>query len=76
MSMCPNCKNIGSHFVPPSLDKEIEENLEKSAEIINKIVDKIGLEDGKSCGHKGCLRHVNHPCENCRRIAGKPIKLK
>lgn len=32
--------------------------------------DKKVYEDGKSCGHPGCLNHVSHPCEGCGRIAG------
>lgn len=27
--------------------------------------------DGESCGHRGCLNHISHPCEGCGRISGK-----
>ena len=26
---------------------------------------------GQPCHHKGCLRHLSHPCEGCGRIGGK-----
>jgi hypothetical protein len=33
-----------------------------------------GLEDGKPCGHPGCLNHVSHPCEGCGRIGGREME--
>ena len=27
-------------------------------------------EDGEPCSHRGCLRHISHPCEGCGRIGG------
>ena len=29
------------------------------------------LKDGVPCNHPGCLSHINHPCEKCKRIGGK-----
>lgn len=28
------------------------------------------LPDGIPCDHPGCLHHLSHPCEVCKRIAG------
>ncbi len=32
---------------------------------------KIDANDGEPCDHPGCLSHITHPCEGCRRIAGQ-----
>jgi hypothetical protein len=34
---------------------------------------KIIYRDGEPCEHTGCLNHVSHPCESCKRIAGRGI---
>jgi len=36
--------------------------------------EEVKLEEGKPCGHRGCLNHVTHPCEGCGRIAGRTPK--
>jgi hypothetical protein len=40
---------------------------------MKKEEQPMGYEDGKPCGHTGCLQHVTHPCENCGRIAGHEV---
>jgi hypothetical protein len=37
-------------------------------------IQSAGLEDGKPCGHPGCLNHVSHPCEGCGRIGGRKME--
>ena len=29
--------------------------------------------DGQPCEHKGCDRHLSHPCEGCGRIGAKGV---
>ena len=44
-----------------------------------KISDDIFMEneksiliiDGQPCKHKGCEKHITHPCEGCGRIGAK-----
>lgn len=31
------------------------------------------LEEGKGCGHLGCLSHITHPCEGCGRTGGRIV---
>ena len=31
------------------------------------------LKNGIPCNHKGCLKHITHPCETCGRIGGQYI---
>lgn len=38
------------------------------------IVTCVPLEDGKPCGHTGCLNHVLQPCEGCGRIAEYQVR--
>ena len=32
--------------------------------------EPLELQQGKPCGHPGCLSHISHPCEWCGRTGG------
>jgi hypothetical protein len=56
---------------------DVETNACRRCDGVGRKRDTIlsaGLEDGKPCGHPGCLNHVSHPCEGCGRIGGRKME--
>ena len=39
--------------------------------IIRDAISDCDYMPGMPCRHRGCLRHVSHPCEGCGRVNGE-----
>lgn len=36
------------------------------------MIEKIEIyKDGEPCKHSGCINHITHPCEYCKRKQAK-----
>ena len=40
---------------------------------VNNFKIHIKYDRFQPCGHKGCLQHISHPCEDCGRTGGDGI---